>query len=74
MLQVFSPYLHSPNDILINDYPAGVGIMPHFDGPLYEASVLVYSIGTAVIEFTKEETQRVLLEDRSLHRFTGEAY
>jgi protein-S-isoprenylcysteine O-methyltransferase Ste14 len=48
--------------------------MPHFDGPLYEASVLVY--GTAVIEFTKykEETQRVLLEERSLHRFMGEAY
>ena len=39
---------------MINDYPQGVGIMPHLDGPAYYPKVLVYSIGTAIIKFVKK--------------------
>lgn len=75
---MFSKYLSSPNHFLINDYPSGVGILPHLDGPMYDPHVLVYSIGTAVIEFiSKDDHQnkhKLLLEDRSLHLFEEKAY
>ena len=50
--------------------------MPHLDGPAYYPKVLVHSIGTAIIKFTKkgEEERRLLLENKSLHIFEGEAY
>jgi alkylated DNA repair protein alkB family protein 6 len=42
------------NHLLINDYPSGVGIMPHTDGPAYRAKVVVLSIGSyALISFQK---------------------
>jgi alkylated DNA repair dioxygenase AlkB len=41
------------NHILVNVYPPGVGIMPHFDGPLYFPKVVVLSLGgPAIITFT----------------------
>jgi hypothetical protein len=43
-----------PNHVLINHYPKGIGIFSHLDGPLYYPKVLVYSIGTAIIEFKNE--------------------
>ena len=68
-------HLHEPNHFLINDYPVGVGIMSHFDGPAYHPKVAVYSMGTAIIRFTKsKEEHRLLLEDKSLHVFEDEAY
>ena len=40
------------NHILINDYPPGIGIMPHSDGPAYRNRVIVLSLGSyAVINF-----------------------
>lgn len=41
------------NHILINVYPPGVGIMPHFDGPMYLPKVVVLSLGgPAIIKFS----------------------
>jgi hypothetical protein len=40
------------NHLLINYYPRGIGIMPHFDGPLYRGKVVVLSLGgPAIIGF-----------------------
>ena len=68
------------NHLLINVYPPGVGIMPHFDGPLYQPKVVVLSLGgPAIISFTdsyqnKHKASRLLLEDQSLHIFEQDAY
>jgi hypothetical protein len=49
--------------------------MPHLDGPAYEPTVLVYSIGVTIIEFTnKTQTLKLLLENNSLHFFSDKAY
>ena len=43
-----------PNHVLLNEYQAGQGILPHTDGPLYEHRTATLSLGTdVVIEFTK---------------------
>lgn len=42
------------NHLLINVYPPGVGIMPHFDGPLYRSKVVVLSLGgPSIISFAE---------------------
>lgn len=56
-LQFLEPALDSIvptyNHILINDYPEGIGIMPHKDGPSYFGRVFVLSFGSyCVIQFT----------------------
>lgn len=54
--------------------------MPHFDGPLYKAKVVVLSLGgPAVINFSDSykntnKVARLLLEDQSIHIFEEEAY
>jgi alkylated DNA repair protein alkB family protein 6 len=61
-------------------YPPGVGIMPHFDGPLYTSKVVVLSLGgPSIISFTDNynnvnKLARLFLEDHSIHIFEGEAY
>lgn len=68
------------NHLLINVYPPGIGIMPHFDGPLYRSKVVVLSLGgPAVISFSEnyantKKVSKLLLEDHSIHIFEGEAY
>ena len=68
------------NHLLINVYSPGMGIMPHFDGPMYKSKVVVLSLGgPAIINFssnygTTSDIASVLLEDRSVHIFEGEAY
>ena len=43
------------NHLLINVYPPGIGIMPHFDGPLYRSKVVVLSLGgPALIAFATD--------------------
>ncbi|KAJ1337631.1 alkylated DNA repair protein alkB homolog-like 6 [Microdochium nivale] len=37
-----------PNHVLINEYPAGVGIMPHKDGPAYHPVVCTVSLGSSL--------------------------
>lgn len=37
------------NHVLVNDYPAGIGIMPHSDGPAYRPKVLVLSLNSYCI-------------------------
>ena len=38
-----------PNHVLINEYPPGVGIAPHEDGPAYAPVVATVSLGDAVV-------------------------
>lgn len=38
-----------PNHVLINEYTAGQGIMPHFDGSLYFPTVTTISLGSHTI-------------------------
>lgn len=50
---VFPPS-RPPNHVLLNEYQAGQGILPHTDGPLYESRTATLSLSSSVvIEFTK---------------------
>jgi len=57
------------NHLLINVYPPGIGIMPHFDGPAYKSKVIVLSLGgPAIISFADNYSNinklaRLLLEN-----------
>lgn len=71
------------NHVLLNEYPPGIGIMPHTDGPLYHPYVCILSMGShATFEFFKdyaafkEENSlgRLIVEPRSLLIFTDDAY
>lgn len=43
-----------PNHVLLNEYQAGQGILPHTDGPLYDSRTATLSLSSCVvIEFTK---------------------
>eukprot|EP00002_Diphylleia_rotans_P033487 TRINITY_DN7124_c0_g1_i1.p1 TRINITY_DN7124_c0_g1~~TRINITY_DN7124_c0_g1_i1.p1 ORF type:complete len:235 (-),score=50.06 TRINITY_DN7124_c0_g1_i1:402-1106(-) len=47
-----------PNHVLINEYPPGVGIMPHEDGPLYHPVVAILSLGSHCgLDFYTKEKQ-----------------
>lgn len=86
--KIFPPETESDSSIelnhyLINEYPAGIGIMPHTDGPLYYPYVIILSLGShCVFEFYKdyagykseESVGKLLIEPRSLLIFTGECY
>ncbi|XP_030762185.1 alpha-ketoglutarate-dependent dioxygenase alkB homolog 6 [Sitophilus oryzae] len=61
-----------PNQILVNEYLPGQGIMPHTDGPLFHPIVTTISCGShTVLEFLENSEKRekvcsVLLEPCSL--------
>lgn len=65
-----------PNHVLINEYPPGVGIMPHKDGAAYHPVVCTVSLGASLclnIYKSKEDSAldpdhayRILQEPRSL--------
>ncbi|KAG8237252.1 hypothetical protein J437_LFUL011280 [Ladona fulva] len=38
-----------PNHVLINEYLAGQGIMPHFDGPLFYPTIATLSLGSHTV-------------------------
>lgn len=74
-----------PNHVLLNDYARGQGIAPHKDGPLYQDTVAIVSLGTpARLDFweASDPTQAaalpprasVHLAPRSLLVFRGAAY
>ncbi|WAR19213.1 ALKB6-like protein [Mya arenaria] len=43
-----------PNHVLVNEYEAGQGIMPHVDGPLYFPTVSTISLGShTLLDFYK---------------------
>nr|CAH7745187.1 unnamed protein product [Callosobruchus chinensis] len=60
------------NQVLVNEYLAGQGIMPHTDGPLFYPTISTISCGShTVLEFYENSELRkkicnVLLEQRSL--------
>jgi alkylated DNA repair protein alkB family protein 6 len=79
---------YEPNHVLVNEYTADQGILPHTDGPLYHPKTATISIGTnALFQFTPRLTSnqigisnnrtvlQVLLEGHgSLVVFSGCAY
>ncbi|KAI1502248.1 Alkbh6 protein [Biscogniauxia marginata] len=78
-----SPH-QKPNHVLINEYPPGVGIMPHKDGSAYHPVVCTVSLGASLcldIHKTKEDgtleaepAWRILQEPRSLLITTADLY
>jgi alkylated DNA repair protein alkB homolog 6 len=82
---IFSNSPHKrPNHVLINEYPPGIGIMPHKDGAAYYPVVCTISLGASIclnIHQTKEDStldknpvSRILQEPRSLLITTGDLY
>ncbi|KUI59852.1 hypothetical protein VP1G_07062 [Cytospora mali] len=73
-----------PNHVLINEYPPGVGIMPHKDGAAYHPVVCTVSLGASLclnIYKSKEDgalnpepAYRILQEPRSLLITTDDLY
>ncbi|XP_063381562.1 alpha-ketoglutarate-dependent dioxygenase alkB homolog 6 [Cydia fagiglandana] len=66
---------HRPNHVLVNEYLAGQGIMPHLDGSLFYPTITTISVGShTVLKFLEpSEAETVpkpvfsfLLEPRSL--------
>ena len=57
MKDLLAKELPNFNHILINDYPPGIGIMPHSDGPAYLPKVIVISLASyAIIRFQQNYT------------------
>ncbi|KAH7412375.1 alkylated DNA repair protein-like protein alkB 6 [Cadophora sp. MPI-SDFR-AT-0126] len=84
-IHIFSDSPHkAPNLVLINEYLAGQGIMPHKDGSAYHPVVCTVSLGSSLSldlygtneDGTRETEPRwkVLQEPRSLLITTGELY
>ncbi|KAI1106311.1 hypothetical protein F4804DRAFT_330493 [Jackrogersella minutella] len=82
---IFSDSLHqTPNHVLINEYPPGIGIMPHKDGAAYHPVVCTVSLGASLclnIYKSKDDgtldpnpVWRVLQEPRSLLITTSALY
>jgi alkylated DNA repair protein alkB family protein 6 len=82
---IFSDSPHKrPNHVLVNEYPPGIGIMPHKDGPAYHPIVCTVSLGASIclnIHQTKEDgtldkvpVWRILQEPRSLLITTARLY
>jgi alkylated DNA repair dioxygenase AlkB len=75
LLPLLTKELPTYNHLLINIYPAGIGIMPHFDGPAYRGKVIVLSLGgPSIIHFTDNykninKNIKLLLENKSIHIF-----
>lgn len=61
-----------PNQVLVNEYLPGQGIMPHTDGPLFHPIITTITCGShTVLEFLENNEKRqkicrILLEPRSL--------
>lgn len=84
-LHIFSNSPHKrPNHVLINEYPPGVGIMPHKDGAAYHPVVCTVSLSASIclnIHEMKEDgtlnripVGRILQEPRSLLITTADLY
>ncbi|XP_061713873.1 alpha-ketoglutarate-dependent dioxygenase alkB homolog 6 [Cydia pomonella] len=67
---------HRPNHVLVNEYLAGQGIMPHLDGSLFYPTITTISVGSHTVlkflepcegsEMTSRPVFSFLLEPRSL--------
>ncbi|KAI1176016.1 hypothetical protein F4777DRAFT_291451 [Nemania sp. FL0916] len=82
---IFSDSPHQrPNHVLINEYPAGIGIMPHKDGAAYHPVVCTVSLGANIClniyetkadgTLNKAPIWRILQEPRSLLITTADLY
>lgn len=55
-----------PNHILLNEYPPGVGIMPHTDGPLYYPFAVILSLESSCVFCFYKEYSNFLRRQRML--------
>lgn len=66
-----------PNQLVVNEYPAGTGIFEHQDQAVFGDVVVSISLGsTCVMRFTREgsdDAKEILLEPASALVLTGEA-
>lgn len=64
------------NHVLVNEYEAGQGILPHQDGSLYSGVVCIVSLGSsAMLRFSRgDRVMDVFLPRRSAIVFSGELY
>jgi alkylated DNA repair protein alkB family protein 6 len=67
-----SPH-EKPNHVLINEYHAGQGIMPHEDGPAYWPVVATVSLGSALVLDIYEKDEKGRKIDPPKHRVLQEA-
>lgn len=50
----FFPSDRAPNHVLVNEYNAGQGIMPHTDGPAFHPLIATLSLGShTLLDFYK---------------------
>ncbi|RKP14803.1 putative alpha-ketoglutarate-dependent dioxygenase ABH6-like protein [Piptocephalis cylindrospora] len=82
-LGIFTKVSYHPNHLLVNEYLAGQGIMPHEDGPYYLPTVATITLGSyTVLDLyppnptfpEKGPAASILLERCSLVILSGEAY
>ncbi|KAI0202716.1 Alkbh6 protein [Astrocystis sublimbata] len=82
---IFADSPHTrPNHVLINEYPPGVGIMPHKDGAAYHPIVCTVSLAASIClnihemrgdgTLNKDPSWRILQEPRSLLITTADLY
>jgi len=63
----------APNHVLINEYKAGEGIMPHEDGPAYAAVVATVSLaGSIVLDLYEKSTSQSRQDSVSKEDVNGE--
>jgi alkylated DNA repair dioxygenase AlkB len=65
-----------PDQLIVNEYPAGEGIDAHIDAPLFTDTIVSISLGSScVMEFTAESGDRdeQFLEPMSALVIAGEA-
>ncbi|ORX96703.1 putative alpha-ketoglutarate-dependent dioxygenase ABH6-like protein [Basidiobolus meristosporus CBS 931.73] len=80
-LGLFKDMGDAPNHVLINEYLAGQGIMPHEDGAFYHPTVATVSLGShTILDFYPSQESlgapefSLLLEPRSLVVLTEDVY
>jgi alkylated DNA repair dioxygenase AlkB len=64
------------DQLIVNEYPAGTGIHPHVDAPLFTDTIVSVSLGSScVMEFTTDsgEREELFLEPMSALVVGGEA-
>lgn len=79
ILQKLYPKEARINHVLINEYEAGQGILPHTDGPIYFPKTCTISLSSSCIfkfrtQSNSPSKMEVLLQDKSLIVFENDAY
>lgn len=58
-----------PNHVLVNEYMAGQGIMPHLDGDLFYPTITTVSLGSHTLLRFSEPTDEKIIEYKPVFAF-----